>query len=312
LPLPAPTGRGPVAVVVGGEFGDVRLMTLDVRGRTLAYGRGGGRAGLVSFCPGRRNLVELAYNGTRTVAVVRNARTLRTMRRQVVSLPGQRYAQRLACLDPGGASAVVFARGPFGDSPARSALYRLRPGRLSSIWKGAAFDAAFMTTGAYLSAGARGKTLVHVDLSTGRSRSVATLPGPMTTLAADRTGTLVAGVQAHTNRAATVARVDLRRGRARVSSTRLAADEGQAQLFWLANGRLLFVPTYGTTARVLDDSLRTRSQFRWRARATAVAGRALFGTDLSLSLYRAALPSGPQRVARRLPGRAHFIVAATG
>ena len=34
---------------------------LDARGRTLAYGRGGGRSGLVSVCPGGGALAELAY-----------------------------------------------------------------------------------------------------------------------------------------------------------------------------------------------------------------------------------------------------------
>jgi hypothetical protein len=85
-----------------------------------------------------------------------------------------------------------------------------------------------------------------------------------------------------------------------------------AQVFWLARGRLLFVPTYGSTARVLDDSLRTRSSFRWRAMSAAVVGNRLFGTDLSLSLYRADLPTGPQRIARRLPGRVNVIVSAAG
>ena len=68
LPLPPPNGRGPVALIVGGEFGDVRLMALDARGRTLAYGRGGGRAGLVSVCPGKLRLAELAYTGSGTTS----------------------------------------------------------------------------------------------------------------------------------------------------------------------------------------------------------------------------------------------------
>jgi hypothetical protein len=311
-PLPAPNGRGPVALVVGGEFGDVRLLALDARGRTLAYGRGGGRAGLVSVCPGRQRIAELAYTGRGTVIAIRRTRALRILGRQTVVLPGQRNAQRLRCNDPAGANVVVFARGPSGDSPAKSALYRLRAGRLDAIWNGAAFDAALTASTAFLSAGARGRNLLRVDLATGRARALATLPGQATALAVDRTGQLLAGVDTRVGRSARIVRVDLRKGRARIATTRLPADEGLAQVFWLPGGRLLFAPAYGSTARVLDDSLRTRSRFRWRALSSELVGNQLFGTDLSLSLHRAELPSGPQRVARRLPGRTNIIVSATG
>jgi hypothetical protein len=311
-PLPAPNGRGPVALVVGGEFGDVRLIALDARGRTLAYGRGGGRAGLVSVCPGRQHLAELAYGGRGTTLVIRRTATLRVVRRERVDLPGGRYAQRLGCHDPSGASVVVFARGPLGDSPAKSALYRLRAGRTAAIWHGAAFDAAFAPPSAYLSAGSRGTKLVRVDLVTGRSRELARIPIGATSLTVNRTGTLLAGTNAVVDRSAHVVRVDLRGRRAKVTTARLPSSEGLAQVFWLRGGRLLFVPTYGSAARVLDDSLRTRSSFRWRAMSAAVVADRLFGTDLSLSLYRADLPSGPQRIARRLPGRVNVIVSAAG
>jgi hypothetical protein len=113
------------------------------------------------------------------------------------------------------------------------------------------------------------------------------------------------------DRSADVVSIDLRGVRAKVATVRLSADEGQAQVFSLDGGRLLFVPRYGSAARVLDQSLRTRSRFRWRAMSSAVVGGQLFGTDLSLSLFRAELPAGPQRVVRRLQGRSHFIVSAT-
>ena len=93
--------------------------------------------------------------------------TLRIVRRQRVALPGQRYAQRLGCEDRSGASVLVFARGPLGDSPAKSALYRVRAGRMEAIWNGAAFDAALASSIAYLSAGARGTKLLRVDLGDG-------------------------------------------------------------------------------------------------------------------------------------------------
>jgi hypothetical protein len=311
LPLPAPNGRGPVALVVGGEFGDVRLLALDRRGRTLAYGRGGGRAGLVAMCPGRGLLTELAYTGPGPTLVIRRAATLRVVRRHTVALPGQRYAQRLMCANPQGSSVVVFARGPSGDSPAKSGLYRLRAGRIAALWTGAAYDAAFTSSAAYLSAGPRGSTLVRIDLASGRTRTLATIPAATGGLALDPAGTRIAGVSTRLDRSAQVVRVDLSGPRAKVTTARIPADEGQAQVFWLGGGRLLFAPSYGSTARVLDAGLRTRSRFGWRATTSVLVGRQLFGTDFSLSLYRADLPSGPQSVARRLPGRAEVLVAAS-
>lgn len=300
-----------MALVVGGEFGNVRLLTLDGEGRTLAYGEGSGRTGLVSFCPGRQRLAELAYSGGGTKLVIRRTATLRIVRRQPVVLPGQRYAQRLRCADAAGTSALLFARGPSGDSPAKSAVYRVRSGRIDPLWGGAAFDAALTSSVAYLSAGPTGRTLLRVDLASGAAQRLGTLPGATTGLVLNRAGTRLAGVHTRLDRSVDVVRIDLGGASARITSARFPADEGQAQVFWLDGGRLLFAPSYGGTARVLDGSLETQSTFRWRALSSAVAGGRLFGADYSLSLFRAELPSGPQRSVRLLPGRSHLIVSAT-
>jgi hypothetical protein len=308
-PLPAPSGRGPVALVVGGEFGDVRLIALDARGRTLAYGKGGGRVGLMSVCPGRARLTEIAYTGTATTLVVRTTRTLRIVARRQLHLPGRRYAQRLRCQERSGAAVVVFARGPT-NTPAGSALYRVELGRVAEIWRGSAYDAAITATSGYLSAGIKGKALLRVDLRGRPVRQIAGLPDATTSLALNRTGTLLAGIQIRTDRSARVVRIDLGGTRAKVSTARFPANEGLAQVFWLPSGRLLFVPAYGTTTRLLDASLRTRSRFRWTAATAALAGSQMYGTDISVALFRAELPSGPMRVVRRLPGRPTLIVAA--
>ena len=308
LPLPVPNGRGPVALILGAELGDVRLLALDGRGRTLAYGRGGGRAGLVSLCPGRQRLAELAYTRGGTTLVVRETQTLRVLRRQRLRFRGERYAQRLGCEQRSGASVVIFARGP-GGSGAGSALLRVTHDRLSEIWTGAAHDVAIGATTAYLSGGLTGRSLLRVDLVGRRVRRLATLPGPTIALSLDKTETFVAGVHARLDRSAQVVRVDLR-GSTRMTTVRLPADEGQAQVMWLAGGRLLFVPAYGSTTRVLDASLRTRSRFRWKATTAALLGSRLYGIDISVALFRASLPSGPQRLARRLPGRPTLIVSA--
>lgn len=311
LPLPPPNGRGPVALIVGAQLGDTRLLALDRRGRTLAYGRGGGRVSLVSVCPERHRLAELAHTGTGTTLVIRNTRTLRIVRRQTLSLPGRRYAQRLSCADSAGASVVVFAHGPLGDSPARAAIYRVKRDRVLALWNGAAYDAGITQSAAYLSGGTSGRDLLRVDLDTRRVRRLATLPGATSPVLNDRE-TLLAGVVTRVGRPSRIVRVDPTARPARVRSTAVPGQDVYAQVFWLENGQLLFVPAYGADdARALDSALRTRSHFRWRAGSAALVGAQLFGIDQTLSLYRAELPSGPTRVVRRLPGRPTVIVSAS-
>ena len=214
----------------------------------------GGEPGSYAMCPGRKHLVELAYIGSGSTLVARKTRTLRVQRRQLVNLPGGRYAQRLRCEDGSGTSAVIFSRGPVGDSPAGSALYRMRAGRVSTLWSGAAFDAEITSSAAYLSAGNSGKTLIRVDLSTGRTKRLATLPASTTSLKLNRAETLLAGIAASTGRPSQLVRVDLTRKPATVVVKPLSRGEVYGQVFWLPTGRLLFVPAYGgTEARILDD-----------------------------------------------------------
>ncbi len=79
-PLPAPNGRGAPAMYVGGRFGRARVLALDTRGRTLAYGFGPGTTQLLSPCPGGKRVAEviLVYEGNQLV--IRDARTLRIVR----------------------------------------------------------------------------------------------------------------------------------------------------------------------------------------------------------------------------------------
>jgi hypothetical protein len=311
-PLPPPNGKGPVALVLGAELGDVRLLTLDARGRTLAYGRGGGRTLLVSVCPGRGRLVELVSTTSRTgtLLVVRETRTLRMLRRQALRLPTFRYPQRLRCEDPVGASVVLLARGG-RDSPTRSAVYRIRESRLRTIWEGSAYDAALGPSTAYLSAGRRGRQLLALDLSTRRVRLVAKLPATATMLEVDDGEAWLAAIGNRGAGPSDIVTVELGSGRIRARA--ISRQQVQGQLAWLPTGRLLFLPTWGAgPARIVDTTLRVRSRFAWNAASGAVVGPHVFGIDQTLSLSRAQLPSGPQRAVRRLPGRASLIVSARG
>ena len=313
-PLPAPNGRGPVALVVGAELGNVRLLALDARGRTLAYGNGTGRANLVSFCPDRLRLVEIASTatGTGSLLVVREARTLRTVRRQVLRLPTFRYPQRLRCPDSAGASVLLFARGGRA-SATRSALYRIRQRRVRAIWEGTAYDGALSSSTAYLSAARRGRQLIAIDATTGRVRPLAVLPGATTALALDERAERLAGIR---DRRAGPSELVVGRPRSAQPHPTAAGPESRRrrrEVHWLPGSRLLYLPSWGAgAARVLDATLQTSSRFRWNAASGAVVVDEVFGIDQTLSLYRAELPSGPQRAARRLPCRPSLIVSARG
>jgi hypothetical protein len=142
--LPAPNGRGPVALYVGGRFGPARTMALDAKGRTLAYGTGTGAPTLLSPCPGGQRLAEIAAlrsdarMRTTYQVLIRETTSLRVTRRQAVKLPGWRFATGLLCEDAEGSSIVVYANWA-GDSAHNAALYRLSAGRLRAIWNGIAF-----------------------------------------------------------------------------------------------------------------------------------------------------------------------------
>ena len=304
LPLPRPNGHGPVALVVGGGFGESRIAALDSRGRTLAYGQGTGRVALLAICPGGRRLAEIAFVGSEQKLVIRATRTLDIVRRQTLSLPREKYAQRLACEDPAGASVLVFST---------SGLYRVKDGRIRPLWVGAAYDAEITSQHAYVSAGANRRALLRVDTRSGRARHVATLPGRIGAMVRNDAGTALAGVRSRIGHRSEIVRVDLDARSTRVTTVRLPRADESGQLFWLRTGRLLFVSVYGSeTSRVLDASLRMRSRFRWRVASAAVTGSHAYGIDVTRSLQRVELSSGSTQVVRQLPGRPSVILSVAG
>ena len=185
-PLPAPTGSGPVAVLVGGSFGDVRTVALDERGRVLAYGAGDGDVLALSVCPGSEHAVEIVglpfEEGGGYVVDVRDLATMAITGR--LGLPrdfADSYPEAIRCLDRGGAAAVVFA-GDLGDGSRPDRVLRLTAGASDVVWRGSAWSASFDSRRAYLCKGAKGTRAVAVSLATGRETLLAKLPpfvGPL-------------------------------------------------------------------------------------------------------------------------------------
>lgn len=111
MPLPAPDGHGPIRFVVGGDFGEARLVALDAEGRTLAYGWGQGDTYDVAVCPGGERIVEGFAQGDLGAVAVRDTATLEVVRR--VPLLRARFPSvyHVACLDPEGRSIVAIEGG---------------------------------------------------------------------------------------------------------------------------------------------------------------------------------------------------------
>ena len=124
---PAPNGRGPVALLVGGGFGSSNVLALDANGRVVASGQGDGVVSQISLCPGGRRIAEFVEFGTaetvrRFELVIREERTLRLLRRQRLRA---RDVGVIQCLDPSGEQLVVFTSG--GPDTPTGRLVRMTP-----------------------------------------------------------------------------------------------------------------------------------------------------------------------------------------
>lgn len=305
--LPAPNGQGHVALLLGGRFGPARTLALDAKGRTLAYGMGRGRTTLLSPCPGARRVAELAQLPSGPELAIRETSAFQVTRRQAVALPGRRLPARLVCENASGSSVVVFGIGA-GDSPVGAALFRLARGSPTVIWKGTAYLSSLTRRAAYLNAGELAARLVRVDLRTGRVTRLAWLPRSPRVVP-DATGERFAGVAYRLGERSRLFLVDLTTRPATVRSAPLAGPEVLGDVIWVSSRRLLFLPyDRRETARLLDLRLRTLLRFRWTAGDGARVGSTVFGLE-GRALVRAALPAGPTRVVRRLPGEPWVIVS---
>lgn len=301
--LPPPTGRGPEALFVGGRFGPARSLALNGRGRTLAYGIGGGRAEAFSTCPGGKQVAELVRTGSGSVLAVRELPGLRLLwQRRLTRIS----VGTLHCFDRRGERIAMFA----SDESAHGRLVRVRPGGVRTIWRGDAFYASFRGRDAYVQVLRKGTTIVAVDVWTGDTRTL----GSVRVVGAhqlvfNRAGTHLAGdssIEGVGNPRLLV--IDLTRRPLGLRSIRLPG--GLGSMLWLDNERPVYFDGRGEI-RVYDIRLRLHSHSSgWRGGSPAIVGRRVFGIDRGGRLVSATLPPGVQRVVRRLPGTPETLAAA--
>jgi hypothetical protein len=264
-PLPEPTGSGPVALLVGGSFGDVRTIALDEQGRVLSYGLGDGETQDLSVCPGGDHAVELVgIPGDFTWEYRLEVRDLATMAVAGTLAPvdwGSSYPTALRCLAADGSRAAVFAR----TDPGTDRLLVVEADGTRVIWRGEAKEGTFGPGQAYLCRGAKGRTVVAVSLTTGAQKVLATVPtftGPLTP---SPSGRYLAGVATDwsdfTDPApAQAVVVDTKTGKTR--TTDLASPYVTGKMLWLSRSRVVLVPAGGDAdrVRVFDTALHQRGE----------------------------------------------------
>ena len=322
-PLPRPNGSGPVAFLVGGRFGPARLLALDWRGRTLAYGfRGATRS--LSVCPGSKRFVEMADVGRTVELVIRDVRTLRIAR--TVRLPLQRPSsggepepERISCRDVAGADILVFETGLDRNHRGTHRIRRVRRQSIRTIDRGNASQVQFTIRYVYLleeaswfsESPAPPARVIQLDLRTGRKRTAVRTRGYLESFEVSPDGLSLAAVVYSaplSNRSppSKLVLFDLFRGGSSMRSRPLGGFNVSGEVRWMGNQRLVFLPGGADSdyARVFDRRLRQLGLFGgWYTSRSAVYRGIAYGISGS-DLLAAKLPRGPVMRLRRLPSSA--------
>ena len=300
-PLPAPNGRGPVALLLGSRFGPARTLALDGSGRTLAYGRGPGTVLQISLCPGGKRMAEVVQLDSGVAVAVRALPDLGLVRQRLVVSPSGAAPTALRCEALDGSRLLLFHSS--ADRPTGARLERVTEVRTTLLWHGTAIGATLTERTAFVPAGARGTRLVAVDLGSRRVRAIGRIPPPFGPLVADPAATQLAGVvsSAGSRRLLVNVRVD-----PFTVTTRRLADVGEVA--WVGTRRVAFF-SGDQRARLYTPTLGVASSFAWAAYRAAISGSTVYGVGFD-GLHRADLPSGPERVVRRLPSRLVNVIVA--
>ena len=298
-PFPAPDAEGPPRLLVGGSFGEVRVIALDKRGRTAGYGYGEGDALYMSMCPGGRRSVEMVggyRNEQRRSVEVRRISDLKVVSK--TSTPrswSDNYVFPLgAVCTSGDGSAVVFARG-FANDSQYTDLTRFEDGRSKRILRGTASEAALGRRRAFL---ASRKKIIVVDLQTGDKRLLRRYPWRVSHLGLSPDGTrlsFVMGASSSNEAEFVVARsrtgkVTARRG--------LEGESAYSRLAWVGDDKLLLRGS-SRSALLYDRSLRlVASVDEWFPEAAVVDGCTLYGVGYGAVSKTSACDGGPTSLLR--------------
>jgi hypothetical protein len=297
-PLPAPDGAGPIRLLVGGNFGEARVMSLDRAGRTLAYGYGTGDVFDIDVCPGGHRSVESVAVGREGAIVVRDVASLAVVRK--VPLVEAKFPSIyvVACLDRRGEHllAIDHVRDEVR-------VHEIVDDQAKVVFseRGRAWGTAIERGIPYLIL--RGTRFGRVDIGSGHFHLLARLPSHADWARLSPGGGWVAAVryggadsEGSPSDIVLISTVD-----GSVTTRPLVGWNDGGRLRWLSEDRLLFLPTGEDVDRVAVYDIPSFEEIvgadEWYAGEAVLSDGVLYGTEGS-SLTTVEL--GNDEVARTL------------
>jgi hypothetical protein len=310
-PLPAPDGVKPVRYVVGGSFGDQRVVTLDAQGRIIAYGEGDGDVGLLGLCPGSTHITEIVYRYDQpAILVVRELDTLDIVSETPLPIGYESSHPRqspagLYCRDGTGGDIAVFSTYDGGGySPSKGMLWRVRGSDVSRIHSGDGVRAAFAGDHAYIGDGAPGRDIISVDLDSGRTEMVGTAAkAQLVELSVSNDGKRLAGVSfpPSDDQDQLPARVwTMRISNGDVTSIARRIYCCPTDLLWTEDDRrIIFIAAYGKS-ETYSRGLEPIKRFRYNATDSELVGDEVVGVYYGV-VRHATVPGTAQQKLSELP-----------
>jgi len=323
-PLPRPNGDPPARLLIGGSLGDVRVVSTDLRGRTVAYGRGTPATEEISVCPGGKRIVEVVGRSleqepyTEWRVAVRDVDGLRLVREVVLRSLSKAQGpavEAVSCRDPDANEVLVFAAQdvvsrPVVEPPRSGPLgrvIRIRGRSESTLYGGTWRAAAFGTGFAFMIGGPKLHDLIRLDLTNGRTRTILHLPfadgvsGRGIVLSPD--GSMLALFDDAWHPKLYVVALS-------PTPTLLASRDTGAwpTPIWWGNDRILAAGQEGLV--VLDTKLHQKGTVRgWDSYGTVVIGDQVFGIRFG-DLVSVSLPSGRIRTLSRFYSESLAVLSA--
>ncbi len=299
-PLPEPDGQNPARFLIGGSYGEARILAVDEQGRTIAYGYGQKDTTHVNVCPGSRFSVEAVDTRRKpSELAVRDLETFEVVRNIEIAGWNNWYSGKkpdlvaLLCLTEDASDILAF--GSTRHEPvAHSELLRITPDGITEVHDGTGMSATLTPDAVYVNQGRWGKTVAVIDPSTGAETKVTKLyefakphPSP--------DGEWIATYYNDWREMKAPSRITLTSADgSEQRSARLfkGGRIAQAELLWVDNDTLAFLPWGGDigTAKVFDLNLDVTSTFDWYARSNVALGSDVFGLEFE-SLVRTDLSS---------------------
>lgn len=309
-PLPAPTSEGPIAMLVGGSFGDKRVMALDGNGATVGYGNGDGDVAFLSVCPGSAASVEVWEEYPQHVLAVRSLPDMAVTREAVLPLRDSEWVTGLYCRD--GDASRVYVLTTRGYEKIRSRLLEVTGDSFSAIHEGSASYGDFYRGRAYLNEGSRAHRIVRVDLDTGAETAMVAVTGNggRVSVSPDGQHLAVATYDIDRDAPATIVLIDTARPyRTSAVSTN---KRGFGRVEWVSDRKVALLSQWGNkdSSRVYNLRLRLLGAFgNYYAQESVVIDGVAFGVAYG-ALLRAELPGGPATELTRLPSPVTYAIEA--